>query len=339
MLDISSAHENKFEKSGYGTGTGGLYGAKGQMKAPFVPRGGFVPFAFLTPMRRRVDGRSLAIIILIPLFVFCLIFWMQSFFVHDLHPFYIYFVEAICLIAAAAFAVKSYLHRREQEKAQEATPWWLFQPDPTWFLFLACTTALACVAGWVLGQMIYGTNMDLYYQLSSLGNRHKVDPADGGKAYMDAGTIVFHEGAYVDRSMSIGYKDTKIWCVAPITMGKDKLANYDFYAVGMDCCNGFPGDFNCGTDFSPLAHGAVRLMDDDARAYYRLAVQMLEEEYFSESIHPLFFHWVRDPVDYVASLRRDGILWFIYGVVGFVVLQGALAAGVAYLKCHPVAAP
>merc|ERR1719401_1668359 len=110
--------------------------------------------------------------------------------------------------------------------------------------------------------------------MTDLNTVENVSPAAvGGKAYMDASTLIFTKGTYVDKTRALGFKDSDTYCVAPITIGDVPFAVYDFWAVGVNCCNPFGGDCWCGAMGSPTANTGLRVMDNSKRAFYRLAVQ------------------------------------------------------------------
>ncbi|CAK0824554.1 unnamed protein product, partial [Prorocentrum cordatum] len=48
----------------------------------------------------------------------------------------------------------------------------------------------------------------------------------------------------------------------------------DFWAVGMDCCNQTSGEFWCGQVSNPRARAGMRMLRDDSRPFYALAVQV-----------------------------------------------------------------
>merc|ERR1711866_4659 len=106
-----------------------------------------------------------------------------------------------------------------------------------------------------------------------------------------------------------------MFCVAPITRGtnNETLLHYDFWAVGVGCCSGLKPDFHCKNFNNPHAKGGLRLMRDDERAFYRLAVQQAEAAYNIKAVHPLFFEWVQDPIDEMAQLEEFGMRNFHMG--------------------------
>eukprot|EP00415_Alexandrium_ostenfeldii_P004754 UN4754 len=139
-----------------------------------------------------------------------------------------------------------------------------------------------------------------------------------GKEIMDAGRVQFIDGARLDLNRSMGFKNQDTYCVAPITTsfphGDPPLTVYDFWAVGKDCCSGNAGDFKCGDWEDAKARGGVRVVRDEDRAFYRLAVQQAQSVFKVKAIHPLFFHWVKDPVADVSGFMQEGYKWYISGI-------------------------
>jgi len=175
---------------------------------------------------------------------------------------------------------------------------------------------VALLLGVALGDRNFWTHMQPYYDLTNLNSYQGVDPARmRGQELMDAGRVLFVPGTRLDLSRSMGFKNQDTYCVAPITggavQGNPPLASYDFFAVGKNCCSGNAADFKCGLYNHPSAHGGVRLVRDEERAFYRLAVQQAQSAFAIKAVHPLFFHWVVDPMDEVASFRQQAYQFYL----------------------------
>jgi hypothetical protein len=147
-----------------------------------------------------------------------------------------------------------------------------------------------------LGEYNYYANLVPMNTMMDLATVTGVDPAmTPGKAYLDASVIKFTKGTMVNQKLSMGYKNGEVYCVAPITIGAAPFASYDFWAVGIGCCNPFGGQFWCGASGSTVANTGLRLMDDRERPYYRLAVQQATAEYGIHVSQPIFLNWALDP--------------------------------------------
>lgn len=63
----------------------------------------------------------------------------------------------------------------------------------------------------------------------------------------------------------------------------------------------------------------LRLLHDDQRAFFRLAVQKVEVAYGIQVAHPLFFYWMQDPLSELGAYRDDE--YFFLGMFIFFALQ------------------
>eukprot|EP00443_Scrippsiella_acuminata_P017585 CAMPEP_0115252966 /NCGR_PEP_ID=MMETSP0270-20121206/44425_1 /TAXON_ID=71861 /ORGANISM="Scrippsiella trochoidea, Strain CCMP3099" /LENGTH=235 /DNA_ID=CAMNT_0002668449 /DNA_START=69 /DNA_END=773 /DNA_ORIENTATION=- len=173
-----------------------------------------------------------------------------------------------------------------------------------------------------LGDMNFSSNLQPFYDVLNLNYYAGVDPLKlQGQQLMDAGRIIFTENARLDLSRSMGFKNSEIYCVAPVTVVSKNVSHadlmtYDFWAVGMNCCSGNAkaADFSCGDYNNPRAHAGLRLMRDDQRAFFRLAVQQAEAAYNIKAVHPLFLHWMQDPMAEVNSYQDNGYRYYLIGI-------------------------
>jgi len=193
---------------------------------------------------------------------------------------------------------------------------------PSWCTFFALTSLLAYVLGTICGEANFYVNLQPFFDIMTLDSYSAVDPRNTqGQRLMDAGRIVFSNGTWVDSEKSMRFKRTDEYCVAPITMGNTTLASYDFWAVGFDCCSGPAMTFRCNDMDNPRAHAGLRLMRDDQRPLFRLAVQQAEAAYKITAKHPLFFHWVLDPVAEATSYRSTAFKYLLIGILSHFTLQ------------------
>jgi len=167
-----------------------------------------------------------------------------------------------------------------------------------------------------------------YYTIMDMATYIDVDPTRSGQAVLDAGRIMFKAGSRVNTSQAIAFKSAKTYCVAPVTLDTaagPSAGGLDFWAVGVDCCQGSGAEFRCGDVGDRRAYAGVRLLDSQDRAYYRLALQQAETTYGFRVAHPLFIHWTRDPIAATGSLLE--------AVGRRLVWQGSIYASVQATLC------
>lgn len=174
-------------------------------------------------------------------------------------------------------------------------------------LFLIYLFWLCMFAAFVAS--VIGSNnrkdMDTYVDLNLLNTYEDVDPSHvRGVQIVDAGRVMFKHGSHLNVSMGTGFRDRDMYCVTPIVWNGTAQAVYDVWAVGMNCCNGTLGNFECPYARSVTARGGLRQLDSKARGFYRLAVQQAEAAFGIKASHPIFFHWEEDPFGEAEGLRR-----------------------------------
>mmetsp|Transcript_36968 Transcript_36968/g.80807 ORF Transcript_36968/g.80807 Transcript_36968/m.80807 type:complete len:292 (+) Transcript_36968:143-1018(+) len=184
--------------------------------------------------------------------------------------------------------------------------------DDVWHYYAVISMFIWVSAAAVLGDVNFWYNMRGFYDNETLNTYPHVDPScNSGAAMMDAGRVYFSVGVHVEPKLSIGFKNVRTYCVAPIVKGNIKLQSYDFWAVGVDCCTGATADFRCGQYNNPSARSGLRLMSDTFRDQFRLAVQQAAATYKIKAEHPLFFSWLEDPVAEMVAYRSQGYKMFV----------------------------
>eukprot|EP00448_Togula_jolla_P038680 CAMPEP_0170634786 /NCGR_PEP_ID=MMETSP0224-20130122/36828_1 /TAXON_ID=285029 /ORGANISM="Togula jolla, Strain CCCM 725" /LENGTH=190 /DNA_ID=CAMNT_0010964151 /DNA_START=417 /DNA_END=989 /DNA_ORIENTATION=+ len=163
-----------------------------------------------------------------------------------------------------------------------------------------------------------------------------IDPSsDRGQTFMDAGQIYFKEGTFVVKEKAMAFQNIGTYCVAPIVRQpienpvavsqlniSSKVAvppsgTFDFWAVGKDCCDPSGGEFTCGEVANDRARAGIRMMRDDIRPFFVLAVQEWTAWVGAPSAHPLFFHWVEDPLSTLDSFYKKASTMFGQHVASF----------------------
>lgn len=264
-------------------GTGGL------LLPPGAPEDGFVPSPKVAFSRRRLNDPAIALAVFLPWGLFSGTFWLLSAQVRYLHFSQCLFLVICGLAFTVALSAKAVLVRWQQRTSSNSL-------EPTWFAFLAASCIFAWLLAVLLGEYNYVVNRVPFNTMHDLNTVIGVDVStSAGKSYMDASVMLFKEGTYVDQQRSIAYKNGDAYCVAPVTVGNMPLASYDFWAVGIGCCNPYGGSFFCGEALSKTANAGLRLMEDWQRPFYRIAVDMASEEYGIHATNPIFLHWAEDP--------------------------------------------
>jgi len=313
---------------------GGGYAEQGMMKpSPFTQR-----------RARPTNLAAFAVCLFLPFAIFSAVYSLESLSLHYTDPDLVKlltFAIGFVVLMLGWVALRVWLRR--DEGAQ----------DPKWYTFLFVTAGLAWIFGLVFGNKNFMSNTSPYYDIMNLGVYTEVDPAAyRGQQLMDAGRIVFKEGSHLDISRSMGFRNLDTYCVAPVISAGNKsgtlssapvassrfaaspLPEYDFWAVGINCCSGHMPDFHCGEFYNKNARSGLRLMRDDQRAYFRLAVQQAEAAYNIQASHPIFMYWMQDPATEVNAYQDDTYKFWLIGIGAFFGAQllGVIIATVAFSK-------
>lgn len=282
---------------------------------------------------------AMAVNVFFPWVIFLLVAAMLSFEMHYREP---STCQALVIVAASLLVVTGIgdaLWMFWQRSVGEAR-----MGGASWLLFLCVTSLCAVFNGVVFGNRNFWVNSEPFYDITSLNSYEGVDPSRmRGQELMDAGRVVFTKDVHLDLTKSMSFRNQETYCVAPITVNlgnisNPPLASYDFWAVGKDCCSGAAADFHCGAYSNPRAHGGVRLVRDNERAFYRLAVQQALSAHAIQAVHPLFFHWVADPAAATYTYRQEAYKAYMLAMIAYLLCQLLLVAFASwcFAKCRQI---
>lgn len=284
------------------------------MASPFQ-RGMF----FMQGQRKRMNVVAILLSLFVPWALFCIVFAILSFSIHFTHPEIAYVLiglSFLCVVGSSAFFAANAIRKRFTEPAYQ----------PSWYIFIAATSFIAFIAAIAAGEWNYETQLQPYYNLQNLASYKDIDTTNYlGMQLMDAGKIDFTKGTALDLGRSMGFKNHDVYCVAPIvTKGSGDVQSVDFWAVGKNCCSGVSADFHCAGFSDPSATGVIRMMHNEDRPFYRLAVQQAEATYKMTASHPLFFQWVHSADEATDRYRHTGYLNYFLGITSYFLVQGFL---------------
>mmetsp|Transcript_58473 Transcript_58473/g.128198 ORF Transcript_58473/g.128198 Transcript_58473/m.128198 type:complete len:299 (+) Transcript_58473:117-1013(+) len=242
--------------------------------------------------------------VFLPWMLFAFVFALISFSVHYDQPTWVWLGVAACYLLVFQIIWTAWNYA----SAGRGSTWWNYA---------AMASFVAVFVGMVVGDMNFWGNMQPFYDIEKLNTYPNVNPGiDRGGQRMDAGRIYFSVGTKLNTSLAMGFKNFDTFCVAPIVnVGVPEPSTYDFWAVGLNCCS--VGAFRCPESRNPNVRAGLRLMRDDQRMFFRLAVQQAESEYGIRSAHPLFFYWLQDPVAEVNKYRDLGFRYYLLGIFSF----------------------
>jgi hypothetical protein len=291
-------------------------------------QGGDVTSIFIQGQRRRINLVAILINIVMPWTLFTAVYMMLSFEFHYEHPQLLWPILCACFCLVLLVGSLSY-----RASTKHRTPmWWTFAT-------VSCSIAFGLAT--ILGNLNYQYYLLPSYSVNNLNTYPNVDVSkDSGTQLMDLGKAYFIEGTHLDFQKSTGFKNDDMYCVAPITKGDGILSQYDFWAVGINCCSGTAADFRCGEFNNPKARSGMRLISDEQRPFYRLAVQEAAATHHINTAHPIFVEWVQDPVAVLEANAEQGWRFFLWGSSMFfgvnTVAVGLAIVGFSKLGHYPM---
>mmetsp|Transcript_3361 Transcript_3361/g.6594 ORF Transcript_3361/g.6594 Transcript_3361/m.6594 type:complete len:335 (-) Transcript_3361:2-1006(-) len=278
---------------------------------------------------RRMNSMSMALALFVPWLLFVTVFVAMSFSLRYKFPEVAYLIVGLCLlvIITVGFHALATFRRRTATHVGHGGNWYIF-------IFLTCLAAW-CL-GLACGCQNFNRNMQPYFDLTNLNLYSAVDVTRiRGQQVMDAGRMVFLPRSQLDLRYAMSFRNTDMYCVAPVAMRETngsvpRLVNYDFWAVGINCCSGDGSDFHCGQSYNDkTAHAGLRLMRDSQRPFFRLAVQQSLAAFNLKATHPIFLHWVADPILAMKEYEENGFKSLLLGMFSHFSLQLCLVAAAA----------
>lgn len=304
----------------------GALPAQPQLLEAGLSKGGAPLKPFQPKKRARFSVNQLCASLFFPWILFIVLSAVVTFRIHYASIAACWTIVALGLLLTIAIGVLAV-----QKAQMDSSPtWWLF--------FLFGSSLLAVVGAAVVSDLNFWDNMQPYYDLQSLATYSDINPnKNSGRQMMDAGVVEFIKGSKLDRGKAYMFQHLENYCVTPVTVGDETLASYDFWAVGLNCCNfnfSHVVDYKCGPYKSPTARMGVRLMSENRRDFYRLAVQQAEAKYRINAKNPIFFHWTEDAHEDEASYSTYGVKHFWYGVLAFFALQVLMILIASFFITH-----
>lgn len=252
--------------------------------------------------RRLINCVPALNLLFLPWVMFLAVFSTASFYMHYAVPAMVLLVNSTVVACVMLYA---YMSSKTSGKVSAQNT---FCPSYLSIMFLVSATL-----GWLLGDMNFWFNMEPVYNIEHLATYNNVNPSiHAGRRYQDAGTVYFQSDAVIDLNQSMSFRMGDLYCVAPIVdPGCKKNCVADFWAVGINCCAEDVADFRCGEYDNPAAKSGLKLMHDEQRPNFRLAVLQAEGVHKIVSSHPLFFSWLHDPVKEIDHMKRKGFKGFV----------------------------
>lgn len=276
-------------------GTGAFRGAQKEVpkRAVFIPH-----------RRVRVNALAIVVNIICPWLLCTALLWVMIFETHYMYPTMAWFAVFSGFGLSAVAALLAY--NRKYNCAES---------DPMWYTYASIAFFAAALFAAAFGNWVFNNTMNNYYDFMTLNTYSGVNPQRmKGQMVMDAGRAYFSTGSHLDQKKTAAFKHGDEYCVVPIAVGEEKMPNYDFWAVGVNCC-GAPGqNFHCGPDWDNFkARSGFREMDLEKSSFYRLAVQQAEAAYGITANHPVFFQWSQDPLKEIHKDLEFGVKLFVIG--------------------------
>eukprot|EP00933_Yihiella_yeosuensis_P072610 TRINITY_DN81050_c0_g1_i1.p1 TRINITY_DN81050_c0_g1~~TRINITY_DN81050_c0_g1_i1.p1 ORF type:complete len:357 (-),score=46.62 TRINITY_DN81050_c0_g1_i1:34-1074(-) len=225
------------------------------------------------------------------------------------------------------------------------------RPCRTWIV-TAISLWAGLMTGCVIGSNYWYMYTAKYFEWKDMASYVDINPSqDKATPFMDAGTLYFKDGTQILDKKALAFRNGYTYCIAPVYLDsllplgnetKSQLTpsgfviprsgTVDFWAVGTNCCGTSGTPFTCGAVKNPMARSALRVLDEQNRLMYQLAVQEYAATTGLPVKRPMFLYWVEDPLvemDKYSDTAANGLwinllMYFFGALLGSYFLHSVL---------------
>jgi len=272
------------------------------------------------PERRKVSSLNLCFVlvgVLVPWALFIVNYAAMSFSIHHYRSgvwtWIIFALFTAVIVIFSAMGLRSFMSQTR---------------DSTWFFLLSGMMIVALVGSTYFGCANFRENLEPYYDTISLNSYENLDPStSSGQQVMDAAMITFKNDVAPNLKGSMSFRNRDTYCAAPITNTNETSLSgeYNFWAVGINCCSNRHVDFDCGSFSNAQAHSGLRMKSEHSD-FFRLVVQQAEAAYHIKAPKPFFVLWTEDPVATLDIWHENGVRYYALGVFVHLVVQVLFSA-------------
>lgn len=196
-----------------------------------------------------------------------------------------------------------------------------------WRLCMSALCLVATVLAVCVGISTYVEYFSEYWYTSQSHAFANILPSESAAGYRDAGRIVFAQRSRVDVSKALGFKDGKVYCVAPVMGGTDEGMKVQFWAVGTNCCGPRGHPFHCFDAWDPKARAGLVLPRGQGKHFAQAIKEATAAYGLDSAADPVLLRWVVNPDKVQINFWRlgNGIL------IGSSVVHLLLSTGLACL--------
>lgn len=201
------------------------------------------------------------------------------------------------------------------------------------YTMLSVLSFIAIAAGIMAGLSIQARFFGPYWQYSHRPAYSDVLATEAAAARADAGIINFASNTVVDtfRSGNILSAHGRRFCAAPI-LDESQQTVAEYWAVGMDCCEGHVGYYCDDAQVASAKSGAVVFQMDswlvrDPYSKYLAAVkQSAMRNQLQIPENPILVRWVKDPSTITDGLWGEGMTHLVVSIAGYAVASAIVAS-------------